>query len=119
VALAYNKAIPHSVILLLAAAVVLFAFSRMLKLFIVTKSEPIILKTASFKLPAVGDPLALMVLDDPSITTLFIAVAAPVKLIEYPPAGAVSAPLAAQVNVTGPLIVVTVFNAVIALAKEA
>jgi hypothetical protein len=51
------------------------------------------------------------------IITLLVLDVAPVKLMAYPPAGAVSVPVA-QVNTTGPEKAVTELSAVMALAND-
>ena len=89
----------------------------MVKPEMVTQSEPMILKIASFKLPAVSVELAVIVTEpEVVIVTVFVLEVVPVNEIEYPPEGDVSEP-AAQVSVTAPEKAVTLFSAVIALAR--
>jgi hypothetical protein len=66
-----------------AAVVVVLAFSLILKPEIVTQSEPIILKIASVRIPAVRVEFAVRVtIPEVVIVTLLVVDVAPVKLIE-------------------------------------
>ena len=92
----------------------------MTKFWMVTKLGPTILKMASVSAPLVNAALAVMVLLLPVIVTVRdpILLVAAVKFIVYPPAGAVCGLPAFSVMMIGPEMVVTAFNAVMALASD-
>ena len=75
VVVAYKRATPHSVILFVAAAVVvLAAFSCILKFCIIIKSPPTILKIASVKTPATNALLAVIIGGAPPVAPCMVIV---------------------------------------------